>query len=190
MDFVEKSLQNGFYLALIYIVISGNYIGNTFGCKVQQLFQNNMLLKHLLALITTYFLIILATPPDNFTPNEIIAFTGIVYTWFFLTTRMHFTFWIPMIITIMGAFVIYSWQKQSKKEENKDENLDKVKKGLVSVAGILTIFGVAVYYGEKKLEYGSKFNPMTFWFGKPQCQGTPYSSPNILKSLTAVFSSK
>lgn len=200
--------MNGFYLALVYLVISANYLGNLFGCRVQQMFSETMWLKHVLGLFTTYFLIVLASPPQGYTHTQTLGFSVFIYAWFFLTTKMHVSFWIPMILCVMGAYCIYIYLKQrdannasnasnagatDKKVEtpkNPDVQtrvLEFVQNGVIILAGILTVVGVAAYYGEKKLEYGKRFDPTTFWQGRHICkQKTPHIT--ITKSLQALFS--
>ncbi len=187
-----KHFANGFYLALVYLVISGNYLGNLFGCRVQQMFSETIWLKHLLGLFTTYFLIILAAPPDDFTHIETLVFSVVIYGWFFLTTKMHVSFWIPMILLVMMAYCIYvylkqrSGQKDIEKETTQTKLLTAVQNASIVLAGILTLIGVVVYYGEKKIEYGKSFDTSVFWQGHTVCK-TKTPAISILKSLKAVF---
>lgn len=190
---------HGFYLALIYLVISGNYLGNLFGCRVQQMMSNNFSIKHLLGFLTTYFLIVLSSPPEGFSNWTVFGFTVIIYIWFFLTTKMNVSFWIPMILSVMAAYFLYIYNKQENQKENQKENQQEeskeaskekiqiVQSVLVTLSAILTILGVTSYYGEKKLEYGYQFNPSTFWFGvnKDCRQMTPAIS--LYDSLSAAF---
>jgi hypothetical protein len=188
----DTFLKNGFYLALLYLVISGNYLGNLFGCRVQQVFRENMAMKHLLGFFTAYFLIILAAPPAGLTPVQVLMFAAAIYAWFYLTTKMHVSLWIPMIITIMGTYVLYVYMKQTGAADTKDsptaeqtERLERIRKVGVILAAVLTIVGVILYYGEKRVEYGSDFDVWIFWAGTPDCKAqTPPVS--ISESLGAV----
>jgi hypothetical protein len=195
MDFAN-ALPNGFYLALVYLVISGNYLGNLFGCRTQQLFHESMWLKHVLGVFTTYFLIVLSTPPEGYSAVETMGLTGVIYFWFFLTTKMHVKFWIPMILTILATYGIYVYKKQAfpssptdskdPKTNEKVEQLTNVQKAMVLFAGIVTVLGVVAYFGEKRLEYGEDFDTLTFWTGVPECRfATPPVS--ITTSLLAAF---
>jgi Ca2+/Na+ antiporter len=188
-----KHFMNGFYLALVYLVISGNYLGNLFGCRVQQIFSQTMWLKHLLGLFTTYFLIILASPPEDYTHTQTLFFSIFIYVWFFFTTKMHVQFWIPMILCVMAAYCIYIYLKQrnqrkeSEKEDTQTKLLDSLQDIATVAAGLLTIVGVAAYYGEKKIEYGKSFDTGTFWRGKHICKAKTPNIP-IQKSLKVLFS--
>jgi hypothetical protein len=184
---MQSVLKNGFYIALIYLVISGNYLGNLFGCRVQQMFSQSVAMKHVLGLFTTYFLIILSTPPEDMNHKETLGFSLGIYTWFFFTTKMHVSFWIPMISIMLIAYGLYVFQKQAvKNNEKRDEHLELVQTVCTVLGAIVTIVGVLTYYGEKKLEYKSNFTPYKFWAALPSCRGKTPTVP-ILKSLKAAF---
>jgi hypothetical protein len=187
---VGSHISNGFYLALVYLVISGNYLGSLFGCKIQQLFRENMLVKHVLGLFTSYFLIILSTPPENYTAESTLVLTLVIYMWFFLTTKMHVYFWIPMILSVLGAYLLWVYKKQKlAKEEEWKKWVESIQRVAVLFAGVLTAMGVVAYYGEKKLEYGDDFTAWKFWMGVPECR---YATPpvSITTSMLAAFGMK
>ncbi len=193
---IRVALPNGFYLAMVYLVISGNYLGNLFGCRTQQLFRESMWMKHILGLFTTYFLIVLSTPPEGYGATETIALSGIIYVWFFLTTKMHVKFWIPMILAVLAAYFMYVYKKQTlpaQPTENekaavaaKSETIQKAQQVSIGFAIFLTLLGVLAYFGEKRLEYGKDFSAWTFWTGVPECRFATPSVP-IQKSLMAAF---
>jgi hypothetical protein len=197
---VSNELPNGFYLALVYLVISGNYLGNLFGCRVQQLFREEMWLKHLLGLFTAYFLIILSTPPEGYSALQTAALTVVIYGWFFLTTKMHVKMWIPMILVALLAYVLHVYKKQAlptatpdaKEEAAVTERRDMItnlQKAAVLFAGIVTVLGTVAYFGEKRLEYGTEFDTWTFWTGVPECRfATPPVS--LTTSLMAAFGAR
>lgn len=190
---LQDHLGNGFYLALIYLVIAGNYIGNLFGCRVQQLFKESMWLKHILGLFTTYFLIILSSAPTAYSSRETLVFTAAIYGWFFMTTKMHVRFWIPMILAVLGAYFVHVYTKQqTEKGEPKPDGeptqavLKRFQQVAIAFAAVMTAVGVVVYYGEKKIEYGESFSTWTFWNGVPDCK---FDSPtvSIAESVVAAF---
>ena len=43
------------HIFILYLVISGNFIGNRFSCKLQKLLQNNMFFKHLIGFMLLFF---------------------------------------------------------------------------------------------------------------------------------------
>ena len=188
LESIGPELKNGFYLAIVYLIISSNFLGNLFGCRIQQLFANNMPIKHLLGFLTVFFLIVLSDPPEGYTIHKTIVLTVAIYVWFFLTTKMHVSFWVPMILSVFLAFVLYTYRKEAGSDVSKERQdmMEKIQTVAVIFAGVLTAIGVAAYYGEKKLEYDADFDAATFWLGKPDCK---YATPptSISDSLAALF---
>jgi Ca2+/Na+ antiporter len=160
-----------------------------------------MWIKHLLGVFTTYFLIILSTPPEGYTALGTIGFTVVIYFWFFLTTKMHVHFWIPMILAILASYFIYVYKMQSatdadaaakaagntntdKEDAKTADTLKTIQKVSILFAAALTVLGVLAYYGEKQIEYGDAFDSRVFWMGEPDCKSrTPPVS--ISRSLLA-----
>jgi len=65
-------------------------------------------------------------------------------------------------------------------------NITIIENTSFSILCILILIGFLSYYGEKKKEYGNKFNIFTFIFGKPNCRYTP-EKIHFLESLKHVF---
>lgn len=193
MNSESAHLRNGFYLALIYLVISGNYLGNLFGCRVQLLLRENMWIKHLLGFFTAYFLIVLSTPPAEYDSKQTLVFAALIYIWFFLTTKMHVRMWIPMILVLLASYGVYVYMKQSAdneeegaKDEEQTARLHQLQSIATILAAVLTLVGVVAYYGEKKVEFEETFDAWKFWSGVPECK---FESPTISigESLMAAF---
>lgn len=162
--------SSGKYLFWLYLVISGNYLGNLFGCRVQELFTNNMIVKNILGFLTFYFFVTLADASSPYSQTKRLVITLITYIVFILTTRMHHKYWIGMIIPLGISYIL-----QIVKDTYKDNNtlvaiIDKVQLTLVILSFIILIIGVVYYYGEKKIEYGVNFSAIEFFIGKPTCK--------------------
>jgi hypothetical protein len=188
---INMILENGAHFALLYIVISGNYLGNLFSCRVQKLLSSNMILKSILGLATLYFFIVLSSPPEKYSESELILFTLGMYIWFWLTTRISTTFWTPVILIMIGVFVLHTYNQRNKKNiQNDDEEaaagvIRKIMMTGTAIAIGLTVIGVVIYYGEKKVEYGSSFQMSKFIWGVQKCRGKTPNIPmsKILKAL-------
>ena len=91
---------------------------------------------------------------------------------------MHVSFWIPMIVASLGAYFIWVYLKQTASEKTTDKDTKDTKDTttaktvqsvLIVFAAILTVLGIVAYYGEKRIEYGNKFDPSVFWLGRSEC---------------------
>jgi hypothetical protein len=54
--------------------------------------------------------------------------------------------------------------------EKLKDKYDKINKGLNYALISIGIIGFILYYGEKRYEYGKRFNFLTFLLGKPVCR--------------------
>ena len=54
---------------LLFLVVSGNFIGELLGCKTRQIFTNNIYVKHMILIFLIYFTIDLTEEKNS---DEII----------------------------------------------------------------------------------------------------------------------
>ena len=163
-------------LVLLYLLISGNYLNHLLGCKIHAILENTLWLKHLLGFMTTYFLIVLAVPPGDYGHQETLGFAAVIYIWFYLTTRMNATFWVPMITLATLAYFIYVYIGQRKLKDAFAGRAKQVQLLAIVAAGILTLVGVVVHYGERKVAEGSRFRAWDFWTEEArQCSKVMYT---------------
>merc|ERR1712100_655744 len=72
-------------LAALYFLISSNFLGELFTCSLRKTLSNNMLAKHILAIITLYISTMMTSKFDKIS-IKILA-TIVVYIWFIITTK-------------------------------------------------------------------------------------------------------
>ncbi len=186
---MNQHLQHGFYIVILYLLISGNYLNHLLGCKIHAILENTLWLKHLLGFMTTYFLIILAIPPTTYGHKETVGFAAVIYIWFYLTTRMNVTFWVPMITLATLAFFMYVYLNHRGIKDAFATRGKQVQRIAIAAAAALTLVGVIVHYGERKLTEGSRFTAYNFWTEEARnCKRVLDADIPILKSLKAVFS--
>ncbi len=185
-----QHIHHGFYLVLLYLLISGNYLNHLLGCKIHAILENTLWLKHLLGFMTTYFLIILAVPPDVFGHKETLGFAAGIYVWFYLTTRMNATFWVPMITLATAAFFLHMYAGQRKIKDAFASQAKYIQTAAI-LAAALTLVGVVVHYGERKYAQGARFRAWDFWVEEARkCNGDSLKEKNVpfWTSLRTAFS--
>jgi hypothetical protein len=185
-------VQSNFYIynqnllksvLLLTLAVSGNFVGNTLGCKTQYYLTNNMYFKHTLLIFIIYFTVNY-TSTENENPSLQIAKAFLIWFCFILFTKQNIYFTglsagILMISYIIDTFSIH-YKKISEdtklSEDNKDKN-KKIYEILNTTTNILFIIGIIIiiigffyYLKLRHGEYKDKFNIFTFLFGKINCK--------------------
>ncbi len=166
-------------LFILYLIVSGNFLAPLLSCRVQTYIMNSMVLRHLLGYLTTTFFVVLANQKEPLGLESLFLVSAGLYTWFLATCRMNLGFW---AITIVLLGLIYILQTYENTQENRKESesfkstIESLKKLLTVMVLGLTVVGTLLYYGEKRIEYGSDFNLMKFILGNPECR---HFSPNV-----------
>jgi hypothetical protein len=183
--------ENSASLFILYLVIASNFLPQTFSCRLQELMNTSMVAKHLFAFLTLLFFVVLSNAKESITPGNIALISLGIYLWFIMSTRIHLSVWIGLIILLGTIYLLQLFEtnlKEKKQSSNATtiENIQLTKKILTYLSLAITIIGFIIYLGEKKLEYGNDFSIVTFILGNPKCKGfTPnYSVSNNIKGLT------
>lgn len=207
LEKLQESNTNFFVerLSAIFIftlIISGNYIGELFPCKIQRILTNNMLIKHFFGFITLFFFGVLAVPELNNVRGLLSSI--VLYLIFLINANTNYKIWIGVVILYAFLYLIniikkgYIEKIETESKENavlptllKDKQMIRLITIFEWIAIVLiivsTMFGFVIYVGEKKIEYGKKFNWFTFLSGKPNCR---HQSPDLTykEVITAAFS--
>ncbi len=165
---------NSFSLFVLYLVISGNFLAPLFSCRLREMIENSMFARHILGFLTLTFFVVIATKSSPMSYQSVMIYSAIFYIWFLLTTRMRLHFWFVFIALIGTVYLIHLYQSDLTSDEpspEAQEQFDAIKKVLTALAGVITILGVVSYYGEKRIEYGSKFKFEKFILGRQSCKG-------------------
>ena len=176
-------INPGFLIITLYIIISGNFMAPLLSCKLQTLLSDSMTMRHIIGLLTFIFFVGLANVKQaSFT--KVIGYSLALYAWFLATTRMDLRFWIPLLIVFAALFLMETYKNTLDDSATDDEkaNFENMKSILVNISMIITLIGVLVYAGSKKIEYGKQFSISKFIVGKQVCrQASP--SVGIMKAL-------
>jgi len=180
-----------FSIITLVLIVSANYIGPIFPCKVQDLFSDNIYFKHILGFFTMLFFVILTVPNQNLSIEESFKQSAILYFWFMLMAKTPKYIFLFLCILLLLAYVltlkknhILSTVADEKINDTDNTENDKAlvesKKSVIHINKyishlydlfiILTIIGLYIYYGKKKKEYKSRFNHFKFLLGNPNCR--------------------
>lgn len=182
-----------FYTTAIFVfllIISGNYLGELLPCRVQNIIQHNMMFRHFFGYLTLLFFVIISTP-ELFKENIFVT-SIFLYMYFIVLSKTHYIFWLAIVIIFGIIFLMSTYYKLQieKKEHKKIKDtmiLRAMRYGLVGLIAFLTIAGLLVYMGNKKREYGSRFNYLQFFLGNPECSNTPVNIESFVKEASNAF---
>jgi len=183
-----RSLQKG--ILFFYLILLGNYTAELLGCKVQRLFDNNQFAKHVVGFISLYFFVFMNEDvTQDMNPGSVLLISVAMYLWFVVSAKMDDMIWFTSLVLLFLIAVIEVFNKhvesklKKKREKNKGSSLtgiDKFMRGngpkiqeimTYTIVG-LTIIGLLVYIGMKKMEYKTNWSWYTFFLGVPECAMT------------------
>ncbi len=185
---------------VLILILSGGYIIQLIPCKVQNLLNNNMYIKHLMCFLTLLVFVSITDPAnEKVVLYDIFLKTIAVYIIFIFIIKTYYIFFVIILIMLGFSYIITlkvvelrdNNKNKVENEENEDKNknidiLIKIRDALFIFIGILIIIGFLIYLGEKKYEYKNKFSYVTFIFGKPDCNNIKYCE-SLIDSFKYAF---
>lgn len=156
-------------LFIFYVTLGGNFVAQLFPCQVQKLFTENIYYKHFLAFFILFFAIILTSEKSEKITSVIFSKTILLYALFIILTRMDKNFFLIFFVMLCIKFITVN-EISNTHDAILKEKYDILNKGLNYALICTGIVGFILYYGEKRYEYGKRFNFSTFLLGKPVCR--------------------
>lgn len=206
-------LWNTSALFIFILILCGNYLAALLPCRVQDFIEHNMYMRHFIGYMTMLFFVIL-TLPDLFVQNMLQASIGL-YVFFIFLSKTYWKIWVFIMIIFSIIFVVntmYNVRKLKAKKEEKtynevnkeankaifssygeileklyDDHMPKLRTAVIILILSLTIFGFLVYLGNKKREFGKKFNMIRFLFGNPVCKFSTPPIKSYMEEIKYVF---
>jgi len=170
-------------LLLLYIVLISSFLEPLFSCDLQRLFTESIVAKHILGIISTFFLITLTNDDEIRSLPEMFKTTGIIYGMYILSIKTKAPFALLMLGTLFADQVLRVQvgiiDKREAEKVARDGDL-ALKNKLVNIRAAMTwvivalIFGgILHYYIRARREFGSLFSTATFILGTKQCARPP-----------------
>lgn len=195
------SMETNLYpIFILVLIISSNFLAETFPCRFQEMMTNNIFFKQLFGFLTMIFFVTMTLDEysDDYSFSQLVSSSLLMYFGFIVLSKTSTKFFFPALFLLGVLYILHIRKTRiqntlQKYEVNKDDtettkNID-IQQQMSSLEtmntysswisklaiGIIT-FGFLVYFGEKKVEYKKDFNFLTFLFGKTNCKG---KSPNV-----------
>lgn len=176
---------------ILYLVLAGSFLQPLFPCHSNRLIADSMVIRHILGFLTLiFFVVITDTEVDNYLSfGKIMGLSAMIYLWFLISSKMTSILWVVLLFILAGLYALDLYDNRLKTTTpDWDALVEKLKIGTISVAGLVTITGFLIYLGEKKIQYKSQFDYVTFILGTPTCKETEHDIP-YLDAFKAAFTS-
>ena len=208
---IEPELTHPFII--LSLLMSANYLGELFPCRVQAVFSKNMIVKHILGFLSLMFFVVL-TRPNLYTSSNFVYISVLLYGFFMFLSKLNYIIWFIVfgIFAILYVSHVYLNQIESENQINRSkigdntvspdaddkmptqnitekiETIKMIQKYLLFAVLPTTLIGFIHYLGEKKIEFGpNKFNYTHFLFGKPKCKEFSPEYKGFFDTMTHAF---
>ena len=161
----SKILNIGLYIALFYLTISTNFIGELYNKELVYVLHNNYYVKHLLGYVTLLTFIIMSNTKTN-NLIEDLKLSVITYLIFVASTKINPHYFLLSITCIFSAFMI---ERISTAYITDIKNKKKLKLlyNYLGVLGVtIIIYGCVKDYIKKSKLYKENFSLIKFFFEK------------------------
>lgn len=161
-------------LFAFYLLVFCNFLREIIGCKLQQIMEENIIVKYVVGFGLLFFLIILANAENaDQKLGKNFLFALAIYIWFLITIRNPYDMILVILAILLISYLIGARRTRIEKEGRREEalKLEKIQTMLTILAFIVSLIGFGMYYYEKRQEYGNKFSLERFIVGKKKCRG-------------------
>ena len=167
------TIENIKSLFIIFLIVSGNYLGDLIGCKMKYLLTENIYVKHLLLFLLIFITIGLVNEEKDRHPMDIMKDMIFLYILYIIVTRTNIYFTIILLVSIFILYIIDEIEKYEIKKSDTEDNKEKfikMKDYVTKIIIFIIIFGFIYYLYDKRKEYKKNFNLFTFLLGKTNCK--------------------
>jgi len=186
---LDQLVFSGRNVLLIYAALTSNFLRPLIPCNTARFVGESMVFRHLIAFIgTVIFTMVSENDFDSLSDMiPVIVSAMFVYGWFMISSKMTANWWIPLVLLLVGIYLINAYREHVKKITKETHTyLDYGEYAAIILSALVTFFGFIIYVGEKKLDYRSKFDYWTLLIGTETCKNTPTKTP-YWESLKAAF---
>ena len=151
-----------FGVSMLMLTVSGNFVGETLSCELQQALSQSMIMKHVLILFIIFFSIGLSDDITYITNRLVIAFC--IWVLYLCINRMPLYGSYVIILLLFVGTIVHTLQQEY-------DNTDNLYNILYIILFVLifsvTVIGVVIYIRQK---YQKTWSFSRFVFGTPSCK--------------------
>ena len=152
-------------LSIFLFIIAGNYVGDIYSCNLRYLFNDSMILKHLIGFYICLLFVGLAQ--DELTVGVKILESIFLYVWFIIMMRapMYITLFTIVLLTTMYILNLYSKDLEKEKNIERKNIIDNINKYIFIFSVVISLSGTIIYTLYMKKIFKNKFNIKNFIIG-------------------------
>ena len=141
---------NPIALFILYLIISGNYIGELLGCRLQEAFSEIALMRHTIAFLSLYYFVNL-TNPEELDPVKVLIKSVIMYALFIVSLNVSLGYSVIFLLCMIAIKFLDDYKTfhyKSVTEEEDNGNLEKIENTQQLLTGVvyLVIFVGIVHF--------------------------------------------
>ena len=92
---------------ILFLIISSNYIGELYPCRIQDVLMGNVIMKHFVAFLTLLFFVLIVEPSMNMKFKELIYNSTMMYLVFLVLINNSLSFFVASIIILGVLYIIH-----------------------------------------------------------------------------------
>ena len=151
-------------LFIVNISILTNFIGDTLGNKIQTLFTENIILKHIIVILLIYTTI--AVVDNKVNPYNRLKKTLYIWMLYLLLTKNILRITVILVFLMIILFILEDYINYYKNtNKNLEKKLTKISNFLKYLILILLVIGHIMYINKQKNIFGSDFNLYELYLG-------------------------
>jgi hypothetical protein len=173
-------------LFLLYLIVSGNFVGELFSCHLQHVLSTNYAIKHLLGAATLFFFVNLVAPDIPWHKGIVAGVTLAMYLLFVISNRTETT---CQLINVGLLFVMYILQMIRNEQEDDEDMTDRIITAQWAVACVIlaiVLYGHILFIGKKRIEFRGRFSYLNLFKGST-CRNMDAHNYGWSESLQAFF---
>ena len=141
---------NPIALFILYLIISGNYIGELLGCRLQEAFSEIAYVKHIIAFLSLYYFVNLTTPED-LDPVKVLIKSAAMYSVFIVSRNVSLGYTLifllcMILIKFMEDYKTFHYKSVTEEEDSVNvERIEKTQQLLTGVVYLVILVGFLKY---------------------------------------------
>ena len=169
-----KSFDTTTALAGLYLWLLFGFFTSLLGCDLQRVMTNNIFIKHLMALVTFFFLMSVVDTNNNISIGLTWLKTIIVYLIFMISIKSKiYTAAIFLILLIIDQSikVQMTYLQANGGTQAQIDKYNEVRYYILVLLIITAIIGFILYFVKQYNDHYEDFSFITFFFGNNKCDG-------------------